>query len=48
MLGLHYTRGHHLGWATQDVLIVLVALGDAEKTQEGRAFVYTTTSRNTS
>ena len=45
-LGLHYTRGHHLGWSVQDVLIVLVALGDAEKTQEGRAFIYTNTSRN--
>ena len=37
---LPYHYGHQLGYYAQDVLLVLVALGKATMTKEGRRYLY--------
>ena len=38
--GLHYTYGDRLRYSAQDVLLILVALGEARVEKEGRSYVY--------
>ena len=40
-LNLPYTYGHKLDYYAQEALVVLVALGKASLTKEGRAYFYT-------
>jgi len=40
-LKLPFTYGHKLDFYAQEILVVLVALGKARLSQEGRAFFYT-------
>ncbi len=40
-LNLPYNSGHQIGYYTQEALVVLVALGKASITKEGRAYFYT-------
>lgn len=42
-LNLPYTHGHKLDYYAQEALVVLVALGKASLTKEGRAYFYTIT-----
>jgi hypothetical protein len=40
-LRLRDTYGYQLGFLAQDILLILVVLGEATKTQRGRGWVYT-------